>query len=510
MEEQIQEASNINPVALGVLLFLGCLTWGLPRRFAACPLLIMTCLMPMGQQLIILNLHFHLFRILLLIGLLRVFIRGEITQLKLTRMDKLFLWWAMVSIMLGSLSDPSMALFVNRAGDVYNALACYFFVRCVIVDFEDVVVSVRTLAFMSLPIAALMLLEKTTTHNLLSVFGGVPEITAIRDGHLRCQGAFRHPILAGIFGATQIPLFAALWFYRSEYRRVAIAAIISSLVIVVTASSSGALLALLAAMGGLFLWRWKKYMSLIRWSTLAAILSLAIVMEAPVWYLMAKLSNVMGGTGWHRAWLIDQTIAHFDEWWLFGTTYTAHWGPGGEVIAADPNMMDITNHYVMEGVKGGVLKLGLFLALIIQCFRGLGRRLRAEQANPPVEFFIWGIGVSFFTHCLSFMSANYFDQTILIWFWLQAIICCVGNTAPLLAKPIGASLLFPTASKIRRYSFQRMSMPPSLDVRLQQSKHKSFTRSGSEIDCPNWNPQVLLPQSRKRIDTLTRSPPGIN
>jgi hypothetical protein len=106
---------------------------------------------------------------------------------------------------------------------------------------------------------------------------------------------------------------------------------------------------------------------------------LALMMNAPVWYLSAKLSEAMGGSGWHRAYLIDQWVAHFGEWWLFGTTYTAHWGPAGETIPGDPNMMDITNHFVMEAVKGGLLKLLLFVAMLVGCFKVIGRRLHLKR-----------------------------------------------------------------------------------------------------------------------------------
>jgi hypothetical protein len=274
--------------------------------------------------------------------------------------------------------------------------------------------------------ALLMVIEKTTSHNLLSIFGGVPEITGIRDGHLRCQGAFRHPILAGTFGATQYPLFVALALYRVKDRWLGLAAVISSMVIVVTASSSGALMTLIAGTAGLMLWKWRKYMRLIRRGTVVMILGLALVMKAPVWYLFAKLSDLTGGTGWHRAYLIDQTIAHFDEWWLFGTTYTAHWGPAGEIIAADHNMMDITNHYVMEGVKGGLLKLIFFIGIIVGCFKILGRQIRDEATSLPARLLIWALGVSLFAHCFSFMSITYFDQSIVIYFWLLAVISSLG------------------------------------------------------------------------------------
>jgi hypothetical protein len=428
MEQQVQDVSNFNPLALGMLAVLAYLILSLPRRFAVCPLLIMTCLMPLGQELVLFGLHLYLFRVLLFLGVVRVIVKGEVRRLVLTRTDKLFGWWIAVSVVLGSLSNPSFDLLKNRLGDAYNAGGCYFFLRCVMVDFEDAVTSVRALAWLSLPVAAVMLVEKVTGHNLLFVFGGVPEITALREGHVRCQGAFRHPILAGTFGATQFPLFMALGYCKPGYRGLAVAAMISSIIIVITASSSGALMAFVAAVGGMAFWKWRNHLRLVRRATVLVILGLALVMNAPVWYLFARLSDLTGGTGWHRAFLIDQAVSHFNEWWLFGTTYTAHWGPGGEVTAGDPNMMDITNHYVVQGVSGGLLKLLLFAAIIIASFKTIGRRLDAETGGSAARLLFWAMGVSLLAHCLSFMSATYFDQIVVVWYWLLAAICCMGCT----------------------------------------------------------------------------------
>jgi hypothetical protein len=430
--EQVQELSEFNPLAATLLVVVLWLVWRLPGRFAVCPLFIMICLVPLGQQVVLFGLHFHFFRIVLAVGALRVLAKGEWARLVLNRTDKVFIWWAVVTVFFGTMAKPSPELFVNRLGDAYNAIGCYLFVRCVLSDFEDIRVTIKALAWLSMALALLMVVEKATTHNLLSIFGGVPEITSVRGGHLRCQGAFRHPILAGCFGAAGIPLFSALWFGPHRNRFLAVAGIASGLTIAVTASSSGALMAVLAACAGLLLWRWRYRLRALRWGAVTALLGLALLMNAPVWYLFVRLSNVAGGEGWHRAWLIDQTVAHFDEWWLFGTVYTAHWGPAGEVIAADPDMMDITNHYVMEGVKGGVLKLGLFIIIIIRSFADVGAWIRAEVAGSHNQFLGWALGVSFFVHCLSFLSVTYFDQSIIVWYWLAA---CISSWATLLAPP---------------------------------------------------------------------------
>jgi hypothetical protein len=423
----------------------------------------MACLMPLGQQLILFGLHFPLFRLLLLVGALRIASRGEAAALKWTRVDSWFVCWVLVSLVLGTMSEPTPAYFQYRLGDAYNAAGVYFFVRCVVADLDDIVIGVRTLAWVSLPIAALMLVEKATAHNLLYILGGVPEMTLEREGHLRCQGPFAHPIMAGTFGATQLPLFAALWFYRRADRPLASVSIVSAIVIATTASSSGAFLTIFVGLGGLALWKARRYLRPLRWGALVAILCLPIVINAPAWHLLDILSSVLGGEGAYRSWLIDQAISHFNEWWLFGTTYTAHWGTRGQLVNA--NMVDIVNHYVWEGVNGGVFRLGLFIVIIILCFKGLGRALRDMPQSSGPGRFIWAIGVTLFAHCFSFISVSYWDQLIVVWFWLLASISCligirrVKAVSLPLAKPSEVPAADPAALQVYR---QRDAKEPVL------------------------------------------------
>jgi hypothetical protein len=419
MEQHPLGASQLTPVVLMGLLVSVFLVCCLPRRFTICPLLATACLMPLGQAFVVFGLHFPLFRVLLLAGVLRVLLKRENIGVPIGRLDKVFLAWVLVMVVFGSLSKPSFALLQNRLGLAYNAVCCYFFVRCVVRDLDDIVIAVRALALLSVPMAVLMLIEHQTSHNLLAVFGGVPEVTAIREGRLRCQGAFRHPILAGTLGASEFPLFLGLWLYRPQYRGVVVAGMISAVAIVLTSASSGPLLALVAGIAGWALWKFRSYMRLFRRGTLVVILALAVVMKAPVWYLLGRIDIVPGNTGWHRAYLIDQAVSHLNEWWLFGTTYTAHWGPGGQVLAADPDNMDITNHFVAQGVNGGLLGLVLFVAMVVCCFRIVGRRVKEEAAEGSAAgLLIWSLGVTLFVHCVSFISISYFDQIIVFFYWL--------------------------------------------------------------------------------------------
>jgi len=111
-------------------------------------------------------------------------------------------------------------------------------------------------------------------------------------------------------------------------------------------------------------------------------------------------------------------IKHFDEWWLFGTRYTAQWGGW---------LYDVTNQYIRIAVDGGIITLTLFLGIIILCFRHVGRTLKILENQRLDQMIVWGIGVSLFVHVASFMSVSYFDQIIIMWYLTIAIISTFNN-----------------------------------------------------------------------------------
>jgi len=128
--------------------------------------------------------------------------------------------------------------FVTRSGIVYDAVGAYFLFRCWLRSVDDVVEIVRFLGWMIVPLAVSMLIEKLTSRNIFAVLGGVPPVTEVREGTLRCQGAFRHPILAGTYGATLMPIFGGLWFQGLRYKRVAVFGFVSAAIVAVAAGSS--------------------------------------------------------------------------------------------------------------------------------------------------------------------------------------------------------------------------------------------------------------------------------
>ena len=326
-------------------------------------------------------------RIIIFIGFARIIVRKELFAISLHRIDTVLIAYVAVSVAAYLLlrSGSSEAI-IRQLGFSYNTLGLYFIFRALIHDMDDIQRIFKMLALIMVPLAIAMLLEKATGRNLFAVFGGVPEFTMVRDGKLRCQGAFAHPILAGTFGATSLPFLLALWVREEKSRMIALLGIVSSSIITVTPSSSGPAVAFIFVIIGTTMWAIRDHMRAVRWGILLSLIGLHLVMKAPVWALIGKMSELIGGTGWHRVMLIDAAIEHFGEWWLMGTDYTRHWLPTG--VTWSDKHTDITNQFIHVGIQGGIFSLIFFLALIVLCYKASGN-FSMKQHSQTSNTSLW-------------------------------------------------------------------------------------------------------------------------
>lgn len=356
--------------------------------------------------------------------MLRIFIRTEIFSITLNCIDGVLIAWLMVSSFLYVLFTGADVTLTQRLGGAYNTLGIYLLVRALVRDLDDIIIAVKIFGITIIPLAVLFAVELTTGKNPFYFIGGVPEFSEIRNGRTRCQGPFLHAILAGTFGATAMPLFVGLWVYNNRSRLLATGAILAATLIVIASSSSGAITAFLTSIVGMICWRFRSRMRLIRWGIVVLVVALGVFMKVPVWFLISRLSDLLGGDGWYRSALIDAAIRHFDEWWLIGTRYTAHWMQTG--IAIDPTTADMVNHFIVQGVNGGLLALILFIWLIVICFKTTGTAARNEVRYSSLErFMIWSMGCTVLGHVASFMSVSYFDQITIFWYMIIAMVAAL-------------------------------------------------------------------------------------
>jgi hypothetical protein len=154
-------------------------------------------------------------------------------------------------------------------------------------------------------------------------------------------------------------------------------------------------------------------MRLMRWGIVLTLLTLHIVMKAPVWNLVARIDVVGGSSADHRYQLINQCILHFRDWWLVGVKDNGQWGW---------DMWDTANQYVNLCQTSGLFPLILFLAVITYAFQQLGQARRRAH-DRQVALFLWTLGAAVFAHTVGFLGISYFDQTIIAWYGLLAVIC---------------------------------------------------------------------------------------
>jgi hypothetical protein len=417
----------MNPAVAVLLVVLCLLLLLLPRKYAVIPLLSGLFLIWLGSQLYVAGVHWLALRLLILTGLLRIAIskpqdQGARSKLGggFSKMDKAFLTCVLIQAVCVMLLFQQMDAVVNQFGFLVDFLGGYFLLRFLIQDESDIYRALKCLACLSLILAAGMIMEQIQLKNYFAQFAGVVRGPDIREGKIRSQGVFQHAIPAGTVGATWIPLFFLLW-RNGKSKIFAMLGLAGATIMTYTSQSSTPLLAFAASFLGLGCWFIRDNMRKVRWAIVLAILVLAMVMKAPLWFLIAHIDLTGGSSGYHRAELIDQFIRHFGDWWLIGVKDTSQWGF---------DLWDVQNQFVNVGESGGLLAFCFFIALVTHAFVRIGNARKAIAGNKDQEWLVWFLGCALFSNVLAFIGVNYYDQSKMSWFLILSFICAA--TAPML------------------------------------------------------------------------------
>jgi hypothetical protein len=308
---------------------------------------------------------------------------------------------------------------INRLGAMYMVIGIYFLLRACIRDERDILLTIRSLAYVSAIVALIMLVEHITKQNPYGYFGGSREWTRdalmVRDSNLRAMGPFQHPILAGSFGGVCLPLFLGLWVKRQKF--FAVLGVLSSTIIIFASASSTPIMAYVFGLLGFSLWRYRGYMRIVRWGIAGLLVMLHLVMKAPVWALIQRVDLVGGSSGFHRFYLVDQTIRHFWDWCLFGVKSTDNWGPF---------LWDHANQYVAVATNSGLLPLAFFIAILVFGFKLAGRARRSRENSRRESRFVWALSAALLAHSIAFFGISYVDQTIIAFWGVLAMIQVAG------------------------------------------------------------------------------------
>lgn len=381
----------------------------LPRKVAPIPLLVGACYMTLGQGIEIGPFHFPVIRLLILAAVVRVILRKEYPRTKLNTLDKTMVAWSGWFALCSLFHKQPIDTLVFHLGLIYNTCGLYVLFRCFCRTIDDVVNVLRYLAIILVPVAVEMASEQFTNYNLFSVFGGVSEAPIVRNGRIRSQGPFGHPILAGTVGGVSFPLMLAIWKRAPLLALVGLAA---CSIIVLASASSGPIMSVVFGSFALLLWKFRHLTGKLRLAAVCIYILADLVMKDPAYFLLTRIDLTGSSSSYHRAALLQSAFEHIDEWWFAGTDYTRHWMPYG--VSWSEDHCDITNHYLGQGVKGGLPLAALFVLMLAVSFSYVGKLTRDDtRMNTQDKFFAWAIGSSLFSHAATFMSVAYFDQSML-------------------------------------------------------------------------------------------------
>lgn len=420
-ERDYHNATNVH--VLGIVALVGACAWAIRARRARAlwPLLALATFVPTGQRIAIATLDFNLLRLLLLAYGARVVVFHDWRGVKWTPIDSAVLCWAAFGFATYVLRRGDLAGFIYKSGATYDLLGLYTVCRIYIRNLADVRRTVGFLALLAILISGFFILEKTTGRNAFSVFGGVPEFTKIREGRLRCQGAYEHPILAGTNWSALLPLFAI----GLHPRALRLAALFAGTLIVYACASSTPLLGVAAGAPIVFSFRWRRFAPHAVMTSLVLAVVIHFAREAPVWQLIAKASIVGGSTGYHRYALVNAFILRWSEWFLVGTASTAHWGYF---------LFDLANQYVKEGVVGGIATLASFLSALALALQAAWRLSTTRQIRARNRRLAWGIVASLSAFGVMFIgiSITHSNQVTLTFLLLLSAASATGepNRAP--------------------------------------------------------------------------------
>jgi len=486
------DVTTLSPIVLAALVIAVPLILVLPRKYMVWPISFALFLIPTTQQVLVGSVHLFAFRIIVLVGAIKMLIARATSQatapsVRFNAVDRVFLLYSVCQACAVVLLFRDTDSLINQVGFLWDYLGGYFLFRYLVEDEEDIFRVIKCFAFLAFTIGACMVAEHFTRHNIFGLIGGDlgPEL---RNGRWRCDGPFRHALTAGAFGATLLPLFFLAW-KREKFKVPAAIGVVASVLITWNSSSSTSLIAFAAALLPLVLWRMRKKMRALRWGIVLGLVALQLVMKAPVWFLIARVDLVGGSQSYHRAELVDQFVRHFWDWWLIGTRSTGFWGWG---------LWDAQNQFVLVGETGGLLAFILFIAVISRSFARLGNARKIVEGELPKEWFLWLLGTALFSHVVAFFGVNYFDQAKFSWFALLAMI--IAATAPVLEEA-----LLPERQPHLAVGDSRLAYAPPLPAPLAVGKSSQVAKPiqvKKQLSAP-----VPGPRSRPKLRSTERPGP---
>jgi len=362
-------------------------------------------------------------RIVVAVLLLRCLLNARLrAKFEWCRLD----WWVTFAaitnlcIALIAWKLPMTKSFQNESGHIMDTYFAYLAARFCLTDYKATVTSIKWIAIALIPLAMLGVIESYTgwaPYYKLVVYCPWTQITepalSERTGFYRAIGSSAHPIMFGAAFIMFLPLVYWLRHQASHWRTGSYVIAGFLAIGAFSSMSSGPAMMLFITIGFLAIERAKYLLKPLLICAVFGCFLIGIISNRPFYHVIVSYADPLGGTGWHRAKLIDLAIEHFNEWWFLG--YGAQdpgWGSALGMVQTD-----ITNHYIVTGVKYGLLGVITLCGILAVSARTLVQ-LHKSVKFPLLVSLYWALGAIVVTLVISFNSFTPFGQA-------ETLFCCI-------------------------------------------------------------------------------------
>ena len=143
----------------------------------------------MNQVIAVATLDFFLYRILIIIGLIRLTLRSEFYPQTKNKIDKTIYLFVISMCVVYILQWQTASAIINRAGYALDIIGSYILFRSFIRDFEDIDRLIKVFVFISIILAFSMAIEHLAQINIFSIFGSISKDVYFRDGLDKKRGS---------------------------------------------------------------------------------------------------------------------------------------------------------------------------------------------------------------------------------------------------------------------------------------------------------------------------------
>jgi len=345
------------------------------------------------------------------------------SRFKWCRLDGWVAFFMATGIVVMSVTRPPFEALENRGGFLMETWFVYLAARLCITDRTALISFVKCVGIVLIPIVFLSVLECTVGWRPYATFRQYcpwrteTTIKAARFGFERAEGPFGQAIMLGTSFALLVPWFWSLRHERGNWRGLAYLLTAVAILGGVSSMSGGPWNTLILMIFFLALERRKHWVK-----PLLALLALScivveIVSSRPFYHVIVSYANPLGGSGWHRARIIDVAIETFGEWWFLG--YGGEDSGWGERLGTV--VPDVTNEFAIVGIQYGILGV-IGLCAIFACALRMLARLYKQLDEPVLKSWCWALGATLAAVIVTFMSVGFFGQTQTIFY------CILGMT----------------------------------------------------------------------------------